>query len=198
MFLCQRPWDLFSRTQEYECAPCFGKSDLMSAQALAGSGSAWYKHTAKAMDELTQGLSKSGRNLTTKKQRKEIGDIGIAAVKQRVDPAGAAIDQFDDLYLTGKGNCASVKQKALRGKGVGKAIKKEAKKAGKAVSKTAKKAKPSKKLQKEMLKDAAAGAVAGGITGAAAGGPMGAVGGASAGAVGGASGAYVKGKTDVF
>ena len=73
--------DLYARTQEYGCASCYGESDLMSSQELAGSGSAWYKQTAKAMDELTKGLSKSGRNLTTKKQRKELGDVGIQAVK---------------------------------------------------------------------------------------------------------------------
>ena len=171
----------------------------MSAQALAGPGSAWYKHTAKAMDELTKGLSKSGRNLTTKKQRKELGEIGIEAVKQRVNPMGAAIDQFDDLYLTGAGHCGSEmakpttqeEMKTLKGKGK---IKGKTKGVKKAVRATAKKAKPSKKLQKEMLKDATAGAVAGGITGATAGGPVGAAGGAAAGAVGGAAGAYAKGK----
>ena len=178
--------DLYSRTQEYGCAQCYGESDLMSSQELAGSGSAWYKQTAKAMDELTKGLSKSGRNLTTKKQRKELGDVGIQAVKQKVNPTGAAIDQFDELYLTGKGHCGL----EMKGKGA----KKEAKKAAKKVAKAVKKAKPNKKTQKKMAKGAVGGAIAGGITGAAAGGPAGAVGGAAAGAVGGAAGAYVEGK----
>ena len=98
--------DLWSRTQDYGCASCYGESDLMSSQALAGSGSAWYKQTAKAMDSLSQGLSKTGRNLTTKKQRKEIFDVGIDAARQKVNPQGAAIEQFDDLYLTGGGHCS--------------------------------------------------------------------------------------------
>ena len=182
--------DLYSRTQEYGCAQCYGESDLMSSQELAGSGSAWYKQTAKAMDELTKGLSKSGRNLTTKKQRKELGDVGIQAVKQKVNPSGAAIDQFDDLYLTGKGHCGL----EMKGKGAKKDAKKAAKKAAKKVAKAVKIAKPNKKTQKKMAKGAVGGAIAGGITGAAAGGPAGAVGGAAAGAVGGATGAYVEGK----
>ena len=181
--------DLYSRTQEYGCASCYGESDLMSSQELAGSGSAWYKQTAKAMDELTKGLSKSGRNLTTKKQRKELGDVGIQAVKQKVNPTGAAIDQFDDLYLTGKGHCGL----EMKGKGAKKDAKKAAKKAAKKVAKAVKIAKPNKKTQKKMAKGAVGGAIAGGITGAAAGGPAGAVGGCG-GAVGGATGAYVEGK----
>ena len=143
--------DLYSRTQEYGCAPCYGEADLMSAQALAGSGSAWYKHTAKAMDALSQGLSKAGRNLTTKKQRKELGDVGIDAVKQKVNPTGAAIEQFDELYLTGKGDCgevasypASPKKALLKGKGAKKALEK----VGAGAKKVAKKAKPNKKTQK--------------------------------------------------
>ena len=169
----------------------------MSAQALAGSGSAWYKHTAKAMDALSQGLSKAGRNLTTKKQRKELGEVGIDAVKQKVNPTGAAIEQFDDLYLTGKGDCgevasypASPKKALLKGKGAKKALEK----VGAGAKKVAKKAKPNKKTQKNMAKGAVGGAIAGGMTGAAAGGPVGAAGGAAAGAVGGAAGAYVEGK----
>ena len=160
----------------------------MPSQELAGSGSAWYKQTAKAMDELTKGLSKSGRNLTTKKQRKELGDVGIQVVKQKVhvNPTGAAIDQFDELYLTGKGHCGL----EMKGKGA----KKDAKKAAKKVAKAVKKAKPNKKTQKKMAKGAVGGAIAGGITGAAAGGPAGAAAGVAAGAVGGATGAYVEGK----
>ena len=113
-------------------------------------------------------------------------DVGIEAVKQKVNPTGAAIDQFDELYLTGKGHCGL----GMKGKGA----KKEAKKAAKKVAKAVKKAKPNKKTQKKMAKGAVGGAIAGGITGAAAGGPAGAVGGAAAGAVGGATGAYVEGK----
>jgi hypothetical protein len=187
--------DLYSRTQEYGCGSCFGESDLMSAQTLAGSGSAWYKQTAKAMDSLTQGLSKSGRNLTTKKQRKELAEIGIDALKQKTNPTGAAIEQFDDLYLTGKGNCgemmmAPTVKKALAGKGAKKALEK----IGAGAKKVAKKAKPNKKTQKKMAKGAVGGAIAGGITGAAAGGPAGAAAGVAAGAVGGATGAYVEGQ----
>ena len=163
----------------------------MSAQTLAGSGSAWYKQTAKAMDSLTQGLSKSGRNLTTKKQRKELAEIGIDALKQKTNPTGAAIEQFDDLYLTGKGNCgemmmAPTVKKALAGKGAKKALEK----IGAGAKKVAKKAKPDKKTQKKMAK----GAVGGAIAGAAAGGPAGAAAGVAAGAVGGATGAYVEGQ----
>ena len=91
----------------------------MSSQALAGSGSAWYKQTAKAMDSLSQGLSKAGRNLTTKKQRKEIFDVGIDAANQKVNPQGAAVEQFDDLYLTGGGHCGGVEPMvALSGSGM--------------------------------------------------------------------------------
>lgn len=132
--------DLYSRTQD-GCAPCFGPTYLMSAQILAGSGSAWYKHTAKAMDALSQGLSKAGRNLTTKQQRKELGEIGIDAAKQKANPTGAAIEQFDDLYLTGKGDCGKVAsypaspKKALKGKGTKKALEK----AGAGAKKVAKK-----------------------------------------------------------
>ena len=167
----------------------------MSSQTLAGSGSAWYKQTAKAMDSLTQGLSKSGRNLTTKKQRKELGQIGIDALKQKTNPTGAAIEQFDGLYLTGKGHCgemvmAPTVKKALAGKGAKKALEK----IGAGAKKAAKKAKPDKKTQKKMAKGAVGGAIAGGITGAAAGGPVGAAAGVAAGAVGGATGAYVEGQ----
>ena len=116
--------DVYSRTQEYGCASCYGPSDSMSSQELAGSGSAWYKQTAKAMDELTKGLSKSGRNLTTKKQRKELGDVGIEATKQKVNPTGAAIDQFDELYLTGKGKGHCGPEMKLAGKGAKKDAKK--------------------------------------------------------------------------
>jgi uncharacterized protein YcfJ len=188
--------DLYSRTQEYGCGSCFGESDLMSSQTLAGSGSAWYKQTAKAMDSLSQGLSKSARNLTTKKQRKELAEIGIDALKQKTNPTGAAIEQFDDLYLTGKGDCGEVAsypaspKKALQGKGAKKALEK----VGAGARKVAKKAKPNKKTQKKMAKGAVGGAIAGGITGAAAGGPAGAAAGVAAGAVGGATGAYVEGK----
>ena len=88
----EQTMDLYSRTQEYGCATCYGETDLMSAQELAGSGSAWYKQTAKTLDELTKGLSKAGCNLKTKKQHKELGEVGIDAVKQRVNPTGAAVD----------------------------------------------------------------------------------------------------------
>jgi hypothetical protein len=40
-------------------------------------------------------------------------DIGIQAVKQKVNPTGAAIGQFDELYLTGKGHCGL----EMKGKG---------------------------------------------------------------------------------
>ena len=197
--------DLWSRTQDYGCASCYGESDLMSSQALAGSGSAWYKQTAKAMDSLSQGLSKTGRNLTTKKQRKEIFDVGIDAARQKVNPQGAAIEQFDDLYLTGAGHCGdddimmhndpkTQPKVALAGKGLGKKLEKVGKKVGSAL-------KPDKETTDNMIKGAAAGAVSGAIGGAAAGAPAGGIGavpgaaiGGAAGAVGGAAGAYTAGK----
>ena len=151
--------DLYSRTQEYGCAPCYGEADLMSAQALAGSGSAWYKHTAKAMDALSQGLSKAGRNLTTKKQRKELGEVGIDAVKQKVNPTGAAIEQFDDLYLTGKGDCgevasypASPKKELLKGKGTKKALEK----AGAGAKRLPKKLNRTRKRRRTWLRELSA------------------------------------------
>ena len=70
-------------------------------------------------------------------------DIGIQAVKQKVNPTGAAIGQFDELYLTGKGHCGL----EMKGKGA----KKEAKKAAKKVAKAVKKAKPNKKTQNFFL-----------------------------------------------
>ena len=56
-------------------------------ESIEGSGSGWSKHFERDVGNVTAGL----RHLTTKKQRKRLGDVGVRAVEQKVDPVGSAL-----------------------------------------------------------------------------------------------------------